>query len=189
MILFHLLWVSLFVSVKSAKIIKDAIGFPEVEENIILVNKQDRLPVFLPSTCRENELYYPGDQKDDWICDCRPGYLYHPDSDACWPSFRRGPCKEDEHLILLALTSVIPVCNKNPCEDGLVLWNGKCEALGAMEPCRNVFPLSTLWINATTVTVDCVPINIDNRFVSDIGDTCLPGCKRSIKKKCMPLIT
>lgn len=34
---------------------------------------QDRQPVYMPATCPIGELLYPGDQKDDWICDCRPG--------------------------------------------------------------------------------------------------------------------
>ncbi|CAG4931827.1 unnamed protein product [Parnassius apollo] len=170
---------------------KGAIGFPEIEENPKFENKQNRQPVFLPSMCPTNELYYPGDQQYDWICDCRPGYLYHPATDACWLAYQRGPCPKGQYLVL-PKTSVIPVCEINPCiGDNLVMWHEKCETLGSFTPCGKTYPASALWVNATTITIDCVKIymEIEPRFSQDnIGEQvlCPPGCKRSIKSQCVP---
>ncbi|CAH2045648.1 unnamed protein product, partial [Iphiclides podalirius] len=124
---------------------KGAIGFPENDENPKSANKQNRVPVFLPAKCPENELYYPGDQDSDWICDCRPGYLYHPGTDACWLAYKRGPCPAGQYLVL-PKTSVIPICDNNPCiADNLVMWQGKCEVLGVIAPCGNKYPPKALW--------------------------------------------
>lgn len=30
--------------------------------------------------CNEGEFLYPGDLKDDWVCDCRPGEYFLPKS-------------------------------------------------------------------------------------------------------------
>ncbi|KAI8425215.1 hypothetical protein MSG28_007029 [Choristoneura fumiferana] len=104
----------------SQKVTQDVIGFPEMEEN-----NKTRQPVFLPSMCPENELYYPGDQKDDWICDCRPAHIYQPATDKCWPAYRKGPC-EEEHYLVLPPNSFIPVCEKNPCRlDSFVVFKDK----------------------------------------------------------------
>ncbi|XP_050672056.1 uncharacterized protein LOC126970270 [Leptidea sinapis] len=165
---------------------KDAIGFPEVDENLNTVNKQNRNPVFLPSRCKENELYYPGDQPDDWICDCRPGYLYHPETDSCWMAFRRGPCRHDEFLVL-PTNSIIPECEKNPCKmDSLVSWNGKCEPLGSTNACGDTFPPVILWVNATTISLECLVMDFDFRFSDIAPKICPPGCRRSVQNKCRP---
>lgn len=36
---------------------------------------KDKGPVYLPSRCKIGELFYPGDQSDDWVCDCTPGNI------------------------------------------------------------------------------------------------------------------
>ncbi|CAH2094529.1 unnamed protein product [Euphydryas editha] len=140
--------------------------------------------------CPANELFYPGDQKDDWICDCRPGYLYHPPSDACWAAYQRGPCATNEYLTLPKNT-VIPVCTKNPCSaDTLVPFRGQCLQLGSTAPCGvNKFPTEILWVNATTLNIECTQVNIDQQSVSNIHYKpedihCCPGCKRYIENKC-----
>nr|XP_026489656.1 uncharacterized protein LOC113396087 [Vanessa tameamea] len=168
---------------------KDAIGFPEVEENPLIANKQNRVPVFIPSMCPENELFYPGDQRDDWICDCRPGNLYHPNSDACWPAYQRGPCAYSEYLILPTDT-VIPICKKNPCIiDTMVPWKGNCQKLGSTVACGvDKFPTEALWVNATSLNIECLQINTEYRFNIDYfyekNVTCCPGCKRYVQNKC-----
>ncbi|CAF4910350.1 unnamed protein product [Pieris macdunnoughi] len=188
MFYYNILFIIFVLSVKSARILKDTIGFPESEENVNLVNRENRHPIYLPSLCGENELYYPGDQKDDWICDCRPGYLYYPEKNSCWPAFRRGPCSSDEHLVL-RLNSVIPICVTNPCVDGFVMWKGRCERLGSTGPCPNEFPPAVLWINATTITVECIALNFDNRYDTYTSiEMCLPGCKRHVQSMCVPRI-
>ncbi|XP_063367712.1 uncharacterized protein LOC134656122 [Cydia amplana] len=171
--------------------IDGAIGFPEKEENNQIKNKENREPVFLPSMCPVDQLYYPGDQKDDWICDCRPAYLYHPATDRCWPAYRRGPCKEKEYLMLPSNT-YIPACVPNPClVDSYVPWNRKCQQIGLTTPCAHLYPNSAaLGVNATTLHIDCVKLNIESRFLEPTGQLpmvvvpCPPGCKRSINGKC-----
>ncbi|KAJ0173730.1 hypothetical protein K1T71_010879 [Dendrolimus kikuchii] len=166
---------------------KDAIGFPEVEENTAAQNKENRLPVYLPAACPMNELYYPGDQKDDWICDCRPAYLYHPDSDMCWPAYRQGPCQGGFHLIL-PQNSAIPVCVKNDCTiDSYVMWNGKCEKMNTLSPCISDFTRYApmiLGVNATTLTIDCIPLEVKSRFsvdpVTSRSNVCANGSKRNV---------
>lgn len=94
-----------------------------------------------------------------------PAYIYHPASDACWPAFRRGPCQEGEYLVL-PLNSVLPACEKNPCfNDTYVYWNGKCERLDTTPPCNHILPMaSVLGVNATTLVVSCVRLNLESRF-------------------------
>ncbi|CAG9789197.1 unnamed protein product [Diatraea saccharalis] len=171
---------------------KNSIGFPEIEENNNLKNKDNRQPVFMPATCPPNELYYPGDQKDDWICDCRPAFLYHPQSDSCWSAFQRGPCAVNEYLIL-PKDSVIPICVKNPCgADTYVIFNGKCEMLGSISACAHLYPIvAAVGVNATTLEIDCVKLNLESRFgegqpvptVDRLGN-CQPGSKSSVNRKC-----
>ncbi|KAJ2953268.1 hypothetical protein O0L34_g848 [Tuta absoluta] len=172
----------------------NAIGFPEVEENPNLANRENRKPVYLPATCPENELYYPGDQKDDWICDCRPAYIYHPPSDKCWSAFKKGPCTDGNYLVLPS-ESVIPVCVKNPCVvDDFVQWNGKCERLGSIKPCEHLFPIAAaLGVNATTLVVGCVRLNLEARFGEPRPTPppslpeCPSGSRRSVNGKCVSL--
>nr|XP_021193598.2 uncharacterized protein LOC110378588 [Helicoverpa armigera] len=180
---------SLF-SVIFAASLNGSIGFPEAEEDPNLVNKDNRQPVYIPSMCAENELYYPGDQKDDWICDCRPGFLYHPKSDACWAAYTKGPCLDGQYLIL-PQGSAIPLCETNPCIiNKLVMFNGKCQPLSTTAPCNHLWPPAVLTINATTLTPNCERINLLSRF----GDRpvvvlpkCPPGCKRSVNGRCVPI--
>ncbi|XP_032521626.2 uncharacterized protein LOC116773308 [Danaus plexippus] len=161
----------------------DAIGFPEIEENPLMANKQNRQPVYIPSICPENELLYPGDQADDWIFDCRPGHLYHPTTDKCWPAYREGPCGSGQYIVLPDNSSV-PVCVRNPClVEGFVVWNGKCEVLG--NSCGEKFPISLLSIDAVTLKVACVRLDeVESRFSLNVQSTCLAGSKRNIKSKC-----
>lgn len=176
------------VNVLTAKNMKDAIGFPEVEENHNLKNRENRQPVYVPSICTENELYYPGDQKDDWICDCRPAYIYHPKSDSCWPAWRQGPCNASEYLTLKNDT-VIPSCEPNPCKkDGAVIFDRLCWNLGATAPCVHMYPIpAALGVNATNLAIECVHLKLDNRFGDnnfnvELMGHCVPGSKRCFKE-------
>ncbi|XP_075982856.1 uncharacterized protein LOC142981069 [Anticarsia gemmatalis] len=171
---------------------RESIGFPEAEEDANLSNKDNRQPVYIPAMCPVNELFYPGDQKDDWICDCRPAYLYHPRSDACWPAYRKGPCDEGQYLVLQK-DSAIPVCEKNPCTaDNFVQYQGRCEKLATIEPCRHLWPIpAALAVNSTSLIVNCERLNFESRFGDPVKPSlnsvqCPPGCKRSINGKCTP---
>ncbi|KAH9630813.1 hypothetical protein HF086_001041 [Spodoptera exigua] len=172
----------ILISMAMAKQLRtqDAIGFPEVEEDQNSVNKDNRQPVYIPSMCPDSELYYPGDQKDDWICDCRPAY-------------RKGPCQDGEYLVLKP-ESAIPVCEKNPCAvDTYVPYNGRCEQLATIAPCRHMWPIpAALSVNATNLAVTCERLNLESRFGEDASPMvlvpCPPGCKRSINGKCTPVV-
>ncbi|CAB3246129.1 unnamed protein product [Arctia plantaginis] len=167
----------------------ESIGFPESEEDPALANKDDRQPVYIPATCPIGELFYPGDQKDDWICDCRPAYLYHPKTDQCWPAYRMGPCSNGYYLVL-GPDSAIPYCEKNPCIiDSMVMYSGKCELLNTISPCNSVWPdFEVLTVNSTTLTITCEKLIFETRFKEKetIFPKCPTGGKRSINGKCRP---
>lgn len=132
-----------------------------------------------------------------------PAYLYHPETNKCWPSWRQGPCREGQYLVLTA-SSAIPVCRKNPCAtDGYVMLNKKCTQLGSAEVCKHLFPIdAVLGVNATTLLVECVrlslEINIPTRAqpqANTAGDVtqssryefltpCSPGSKRKVNGQC-----
>lgn len=38
---------------------------------------QGRKPLYVPARCARYQLLYPGDQPNDWICDCAPGERWH----------------------------------------------------------------------------------------------------------------
>ncbi|CAH2208066.1 jg16078, partial [Pararge aegeria aegeria] len=116
-------------------------------------------------------------------------FLFHPDTDKCWLAYERGACPEEQYLVL-PKDSMIPICVPNPCRtDSMVLWNGQCQKLGS-SVCGNTFPAKVLWVNATTSTVDCVIVYLNNRFSIDVefetNITCPLGCRRNVQNKCTP---
>lgn len=129
------------------------------------------------------------------LCNCYscflfiPGFLFHPDTDKCWLAYQRGPCPEGQYLILPE-DSMIPVCVPNPCKtDSTVLWKESCQILGA-SVCGNTYPAKVLWVNATTITIDCVTVYLNNRFSVELdyetSTACPRGGWRSIENKCTP---
>lgn len=38
---------------------------------------QERVPLYAPNICPENQLLYPGYQEHDWVCDCGPSKYLH----------------------------------------------------------------------------------------------------------------
>ncbi|XP_028897252.2 uncharacterized protein LOC105213883 [Zeugodacus cucurbitae] len=159
-------------------------------------NSAGRIPHYAPSRCKSNELLYPGDHADDWICDCAPAALYYPDSDACHPAFRRGPC-EAEQMLVLAPNTVIPQCITNTCkQDGLVKINNVCYQIGGSAPCQNAHLSYVLGVNATTLMLDCIKLSVsvktrvsladDDEPPYDLSkvDLCARGSQRSIEGTC-----
>nr|XP_014099662.2 uncharacterized protein LOC106624452 [Bactrocera oleae] len=159
-------------------------------------NAAGRIPHYSPSRCKSNELLYPGDHDDDWICDCAPAALYYPDSDSCHSAFRRGPC-EAEYMLVLAPNAVLPQCIKNTCKvDGLVKINNVCYEIGSSGPCQNAHLSYVLGVNTTTLLLDCIKLSISVRTrVSLLGDDepdydlskvdlCARGSQRSIEGTC-----
>lgn len=137
---------------------------------------QNKLPVFIPNRCGDNELLYPGDYKDDWVCDCRPGYIYHPTSSACYSPFRQGPCPRKSYLYL-PKGQYIPQCQINTCNlDGIVSFNGGCHELGLSGPCKYPELSYVVAVNQTTMQLQCIasqPLhtNLASRFGEDDDTT------------------
>lgn len=42
-----------------------------------LLKFQNKTPVYVANVCKPGEILYPGDQFDDWVCDCKPGKLFY----------------------------------------------------------------------------------------------------------------
>lgn len=166
---------------------------------------KNRQPLYFPGRCSENELLYPGDQKDDWVCDCVPGHLFHPDTDKCYGMYTRGPCPNRQYLILPEGKS-IPECENNPCT-GLnrVPFRGVCHTLNKAGPCRYPELSYVVGVNVTNLKLDCVKqssnlptINFEDRFdnaeqngaesypLPPIIPLCADGSKRAINHTCEP---
>lgn len=129
--------------------------YPESEEqNPAKQNAMDKRPIAFHG-CKPGEVYYPGDQGDDWVCDCRPGYIYHPLTSQCYAAFTKGPCRDSEYLIL-PKTSVIPECIQNPCKkDNYVLFNNGCHQLDKPGPCPVPELDNVIGVNETTLEIIC----------------------------------
>ncbi|XP_030376021.1 uncharacterized protein LOC115625195 [Scaptodrosophila lebanonensis] len=167
-------------------------------------NLAGRKPLYSPSRCKKYELLYPGDQFDDWICDCAPAALYHPDSDACFPAYRQGPCKSGEMLVLYK-DKIIPECVSNPCrEDNHFMIQGKCYEFGNNQGHSNPCPLKeytyVLGVNPKTLMVDCIQLSLQlqTRFGEEdatlvappdyhieVAQKCGRGSRMSIQGRCV----
>ncbi|XP_037821576.1 uncharacterized protein LOC119610438 [Lucilia sericata] len=157
-------------------------------------NLAGRTPLYAPSRCKQHELLYPGDQVNDWICDCAPAALYHPETDACYPAFRRGPCEDGEFLVL-GDNAVLPVCIANDCKvDGQIKIKGVCYEFGKAGACKDSHLSYVIGVNPQTLHVDCVKLSIslESRFGEEPQhsydltnvDLCARGCKRAIQGRC-----
>ncbi|XP_019864617.1 uncharacterized protein LOC109593926 [Aethina tumida] len=134
------------------------IAFPEPDELVTEAENRSRVPLFAPNECKDpNELLYPGNQKNDWICDCLPGYIYYPPKRGCFPAYRKGPCERGQHLILKK-EKAVPECTKNPCNDGFARFNGKCFELGKPNgPCLPELHGGGIFgVNGTTLELGCL---------------------------------
>jgi len=185
-------------------------GFPEAdEEEKPKQNADNKMPVYVPLMCNENEYFYPGDQNNDWVCDCKPGHIYYPKTDRCYGAYRQGPCRPNEFL-MIADGQYVPECIPNRCnKDGLVSFKNGCYSLDTPGPCE----LPELWnvvgVNTNTLALECIRQNkptdpdIFNRLsepseeestttttttttttISPEIYPCLPGSKRAIQGKC-----
>ena len=163
---------------------------------------QERVPLYAPDKCPENQLLYPGNQKNDWICDCGPGYIYYPPQDGCFSAYRQGPCRQGYHLILKR-NKVVPECVVNPCKDGFARfvpfefiveggnfdcnfrYKGKCYELDKPNgPCLPVEVGGGIFgVNATTLTVECLK-GTEKLSLFNIPRNCPLGSKRDRNNTC-----
>ncbi|XP_013105855.1 uncharacterized protein LOC106085916 [Stomoxys calcitrans] len=157
-------------------------------------NIDGRLPLYSPARCKQHELLYPGDQKDDWICDCAPAALYYPESDACFPAFRRGPCERNE-ILVLGNDAIIPECIPNACKvDGQIQIHNVCYELGKAGPCPNPQLSYVVGVDPKTLHIDCVKlsISVESRFGDEPKhnydltnvEKCARGSKRAVQGRC-----
>uniref|UniRef100_A0A1B0DNZ6 Uncharacterized protein n=1 Tax=Phlebotomus papatasi TaxID=29031 RepID=A0A1B0DNZ6_PHLPP len=155
----------------------------------------NRKPIFVPGRCNDNEYLYPGDHADEWVCDCQPGFVYYPDTSVCYLVHRRGPCQENQ-ILILPKGKVIPECVTNPCgNDGLVRFQNACYELHKAGPCRFPELSNVVDVNVTTLEIQCQKLSVDlsNRFSEDEikqyevqGEVpaCAKGSKRQINGQC-----
>ncbi|XP_055382958.1 uncharacterized protein LOC129613065 isoform X2 [Condylostylus longicornis] len=121
---------------------------------IIRIGKQGRKPVWVPGRCAENEILYPGDNQDDWVCDCKPAYIFHPDTGSCYMPYNQGPCEDGKYLVLKK-NKVVPECAENPCKTGEVKFKGQCHPYGKSDAC-NLKLSEHLEIDAVSLRPKCV---------------------------------
>ncbi|KAF5285640.1 hypothetical protein FQA39_LY16546 [Lamprigera yunnana] len=143
---------------------------------------EKRMPLFVPGACPPNQLYYPGDQEHDWICDCGPGFIYYPPKDGCFKAYMQGPCKNHEQLIL-PKNSVIPECVTNPCrKDGFVMYNKMCSELNVPGgPCGPAkLGGGVLGVNVTSLKIECLKTDGESLSLINFPPNCPPGSKRGI---------
>lgn len=134
----------------------------------------------------------------------RPAAIYYPETDACYPAYRQGPCKVGEMLVLYKEKS-IPECVQNPChQDGHFLIHNKCYRFGnnkeSDNPCPNKELTYVLGVNPKTLMVDCVQLSmqLETRFSDtddvepvapadyfiELAEKCLRGSRLSTQGRC-----
>lgn len=172
-----------------------------------------RQPV-VSSKCAEGELLYPGsfraldpvgrlwsfaisnllgDNAGDWVCDCRPTYVYYPLTVRCYKAFSQGPCKQNEILVLPKSKS-IPVCERNTCDAGKVKFNNKCATLESSDVCKQPSKdrvTHRLYVSATNLQLEC-SFSTESRGSELIDEEegiyesndCFTGGKRAQENSC-----
>lgn len=128
------------------------------EDNPGRQNAMNRTPIYIPGRCGENEILYPGDQENDWVCDCRPAHVYHPVSAGCFPLYTQAYCKEGQYVEIKP-GSKLPTCTTNTCEKGLVPFNGQCVYLHKNNEgvCPTIQRIRhVVGVNEVTLQLDCI---------------------------------
>lgn len=138
-------------------------GYPEDPSNIeSKQNARNRTPVFIPNRCQKNEILYPGDQEYDWVCDCKPTFIYHPPTRQCYQLFTQGYCKGNTMLILRKEAKQ-PECVPNRCHQAdadMVEFEGLCVKLNDYhEKCRHHDLKQLIGVREDTNELGCVNIS------------------------------
>ncbi|XP_053698232.1 uncharacterized protein LOC128745226 [Sabethes cyaneus] len=144
--------------------VSELFGFPADPSMIeSMRNARNRTPVYIPNKCLENEILYPGDQESDWVCDCKPTYVYHPPTRKCYEMYTQGYC-ENGFMIYLAQGAKKPECIRNDCyrpdpKISWVMYNGTCVQLNEYHRGCDVGKLKQfVGVNETTHELDCMNI-------------------------------
>jgi len=127
-------------------------------------NAEDKRPLTGSSTrCLIDEYLYPGDQANDYVCDCKPGHLYVPTQNRCYEAYYRNYCPAGSYLIL-PKNKVVPKCERNSCGqygDGYVPFKDACYKLHELGPCHLGELGAYVGVNEVTLAIECrVPANL-----------------------------
>uniref|UniRef100_A0A4Y0BQT8 DUF4789 domain-containing protein n=1 Tax=Anopheles funestus TaxID=62324 RepID=A0A4Y0BQT8_ANOFN len=122
-------------------------------------NARNRTPLYIPKQCAENEILYPGDHENDWVCDCKPTYVYHPHQQKCYQMYTKGYCPSGQ-IIYIEPNGKTPVCVPNNCPDGEVYFIDVCAKLNEEHKrCEHANIRMVVGINETTHKLECVNIS------------------------------
>lgn len=138
-------------------------GYPEDQSNIdSKQNANNRTPVFIPNRCQKNEILYPGDQESDWVCDCKPTFIYHPPTKQCHQLFTQGYCK-GKTMLILKIDAKQPECVPNRCHRAdvdMVEYEGECVKLNDYhDKCRHHDLKQLIGVREDTNQLGCVNIS------------------------------
>uniref|UniRef100_A0A182QSI3 DUF4789 domain-containing protein n=1 Tax=Anopheles farauti TaxID=69004 RepID=A0A182QSI3_9DIPT len=123
-------------------------------------NARNRTPIYIPKRCAENEILYPGDHENDWVCDCKPTFIYHPDTQKCYQMWTQGYCESNRTVLYLEPNEKTPKCIPNPCEENKVLFNNICVTLNQEHEICHVAEIRlVVGINEQTNQLECVNIS------------------------------
>lgn len=141
-------------------------GYPEDPSKIeSKQNARNRTPVYIPNRCQKNEILYPGDQEFDWVCDCKPTFIYHPPTRQCYQLFTQGYCKGDT-MLTLRKDAKQPECVRNRCHQAgadMVEYEGKCVELNAYnDKCKLQDVKQLIGVREDTNELGCVNISAVN---------------------------
>ncbi|XP_035896307.1 uncharacterized protein LOC118516458 [Anopheles stephensi] len=122
-------------------------------------NARNRTPIYIPKQCAENEILYPGDHENDWVCDCKPTYVYHPQTQQCYQMYTKGYCPAG-NVIYIEPKGKTPVCLPNQCPDGTVRFMNVCAVLNKEHALCHLANLRmVVGINEDTHELECVNIS------------------------------
>lgn len=122
-------------------------------------NARNRTPIFIPERCQENEILYPGDHENDWVCDCKPTYIYHPQTGKCYQMYTQGYCQPGK-ILYIERDGKTPKCIPNECKDGQVKFGEDCGVLNAEhKSCLLAGLKLVIGINEHTHQLECVNIS------------------------------
>lgn len=139
-------------------------GFP-AEASVIesKQNARNRTPVFIPDQCGENEILYPGDQEHDWVCDCKPTFVYDPDNRKCHEMFTQGYCQPG-YMISLPLNETEARCVLNDCYVSgrpYVKFDGECVELNTYHrTCKAGEIQRIVGVDEKTHQLSCMDISV-----------------------------
>ncbi|XP_053659413.1 uncharacterized protein LOC128708460 [Anopheles marshallii] len=122
-------------------------------------NARNRTPLYIPERCAENEILYPGDHEHDWVCDCKPTFVYHPQEQKCYQMYTKGFCPTGK-IIYIEPNGKNPVCILNHCQDGEVFFIDGCAKLNQEHSNCTVAEIKmVVGINEATHQLECVNIS------------------------------